>query len=178
MAKSKICVYIVTVCSSEASGVRVTSFIGNEDQAKKHLIKLIKDDMANDPENFDFAPVKICEIETDKDGTLSGEAVYSDYHIEYQATVLKNIIEDDWVTGRNPDKNGCYLVTVNYSGSCFVTIRDFAKDLYKVDDYRFIKYKGKKHAGWFDYHDELGFFEETDVIAWQPLPEPYKGEEE
>lgn len=75
-----------------------------------------------------------------------------------------------WNTGE-PTTKGSYLVTIQDIG---VTILSYAKDLYKVDDFDFGKYKGKKHAGWYDYDSEYGFIEYDGIIAWQELPEPYK----
>ena len=66
---------------------------------------------------------------------------------------------------------------------CIVTFKDgyvdtmcYAPDLYRVDEYDFYAKKGK--AGWYDYDSEWGYYSRDDVIAWMPLPEPYKEERE
>ena len=76
---------------------------------------------------------------------------------------------------RLPEEDGEYLVTVkpmlksmrNYIRHC-----DFARNLYLVDEYDFVDKKGV--AGFYKYDSEYGYYEMTEVIAWMPLPEPYK----
>ena len=87
--------------------------------------------------------------------------------------------EPKWifVSERVPDKNGKYLVTRygNILGSS-VCILCYAENLYNIDSFDFNKKKGK--SGWYDYDSECGHFSRDDVIAWMPLPEPYKAESE
>lgn len=79
------------------------------------------------------------------------------------------------VSERLPEKDGEYLVTVkptfknmrNYIKHC-----DFARNLYLVDEYDFVDKKGA--VGFYEYDSEYGYYEMTEVIAWMPLPEPYK----
>lgn len=75
------------------------------------------------------------------------------------------------VTERTPE-DGTYLVTLEgfYGGEPRINIRSFAKDLNKVNEFDFPEQKW----GWYDYDIEYGYLEDTDVIAWMPLPEPYK----
>ena len=71
-------------------------------------------------------------------------------------------------------EDGTYLVTVERTtGKPRVEVMSFAKDLNKVDDYDFPKHK----CGWYDYDSEYGYWEDTDVIAWMPLPQPYDPQE-
>lgn len=81
-----------------------------------------------------------------------------------------------------PAKNGEYLITKLVLGQPYVTIASFNMDLYSVDKYDFYKYRYKRKAnrwGWYDYDPEYGFHEidRRYIIAWMPLPEPYKEEE-
>lgn len=62
---------------------------------------------------------------------------------------------------------------VTYSNG-FVKIATFAEDLYEFDEYDFHDKRGV--AGWCYFDDEYGYQEYSDVIAWMPLPEPYKEE--
>lgn len=78
------------------------------------------------------------------------------------------------VKDRLPDKDGDYLVTRKVFNKPIVGKSSFAKNLYTVDQFDF---HNKRRAGWYYYDSEYGFGEETDVIAWQELPEPYKEEE-
>lgn len=67
--------------------------------------------------------------------------------------------EDSWITCREkqPDKTGQYLVTIKYrhdkKGYMYMTARR-------------------------NYYAEYQTWEDSLVIAWQPLPEPYRAESE
>lgn len=74
------------------------------------------------------------------------------------------------VSERLPE-DGIYLVTVErVAGVPRIETKSFAKDLNRVDDYDFPEHK----CGWYEYDSEYGYWEDTDVIAWQSLPQPYK----
>lgn len=78
------------------------------------------------------------------------------------------------VSERLPE-DGDYLVTIkSIDGTLRIDMRSFAKDLNKVDKFDFPKHK----CGWYDYDTEYGYWEDTKVIAWMPLLEPYKESEE
>jgi hypothetical protein len=83
--------------------------------------------------------------------------------------------EPKWipVSERLPEERKKCLVT--FKGG-YVGIMCYAPDLYRVDKYDFYNKKGK--AGWYDYDSECGYYSRDDVIAWLPLPEPYKAESE
>ena len=71
-------------------------------------------------------------------------------------------------------EDGIYLVTAERTtGKPRVGIKSYAKDLNRVDDFDFPKHK----CGWYDYDSEYGYWEDTDVIAWMPLPQPYEPQE-
>lgn len=75
--------------------------------------------------------------------------------------------------GRPKDGTDCLVTySVTYSNG-HVEIATFAEDLYEVDEYNFHDKVGV--SGWFYFDDEYGYQEYSDVIAWMPLPEPYKG---
>ena len=78
------------------------------------------------------------------------------------------------VSERLPE-DGVYLVTVERTtGEQRIETKSFAKDLHRFDSYDFPEHK----CGWYDYDSEYGYWEDTNVIAWMPLPQPYKGESE
>ena len=82
---------------------------------------------------------------------------------------------DKWIlcSERLPE-DGTYLVTVErIVGKPRTDIKSFAKDLNKVDEFDFPKHK----CGWYNYDSEYGYWEDTKVIAWQPLPKPYEPQE-
>lgn len=67
------------------------------------------------------------------------------------------------------------LVTYSVTyGNGRVEIATFAEDLYEVDEYNFHDKVGV--SGWFYFDDEYGYLEYSEVIAWMPLPEPYRSE--
>lgn len=80
----------------------------------------------------------------------------------------------EWIpcSERLPDKDGTYLCSCDWSIGSFVCVRKFAKDLHSIQKYDFPKGSG---SGFYYYEEDWGYSKETDVIAWQPLPEPYKG---
>lgn len=108
--------------------------------------------------------------------------------MEFMNNTAKGILRDrlrklpsaqQWTpcSERLPEENGDYLVTIklNIYVSNICSVIGYANDLYEVDEYDFHDKKGV--SGWFFYDSEYGFGEETNVIAWMPLPEPYKEEQ-
>ena len=87
--------------------------------------------------------------------------------------------EPKWipVSERLPEKNGPYLVTqkATFTDYVYISAIGYALNLYDVDKYDFAD---KKHSGWYEYDPEWGYRELDNVIAWMPLPEPYKAESE
>lgn len=96
---------------------------------------------------------------------------------------------EEWITDRQPDKNGIYLCVIEAAKGLNVYFRyilSYATDLYEVDKFDFQKYRYKKktdRAGWYDVDSEYGYIhlEDDEVVAWMELPElpeQYKGEED
>lgn len=82
----------------------------------------------------------------------------------------------DWVSckDRLPEFAGKYLTTEKchiIDNPGMVCIRSFSSTLNKVDPDVFGR---KRRSGWYDYDSEYGYYEVSDVFAWQELPEPYK----
>jgi len=81
------------------------------------------------------------------------------------------------VSERLPE-DGTYLVTAErIVGEPVINIKSFAKDLHKVDEFDFPKHKCGWYGGWYDYDSEYGYWEDTSVRAWMPLPKPYEPQE-
>ena len=116
-------------------------------------------------------------VQTIEDAKNAGELTF--------ARTIKRIMDLPSVTQKSGKwipvserlpKDGTYLVTVErIIGHPTVDINSFAKDLYKVDEFDFCDKKGK--CGWYNYDSEYGYWEDDKVIAWMPLPEPYKPQE-
>ena len=109
-------------------------------------------------------PCSACKFHTDR-GCCKWSCVFEDK-------------TEEWIPceERLPSEDGRYLVTIWDSGiNDFPLIRmySYAKNLKAVDKYDF----PKKINGWFGYDGEFGYYEVPDVVAWMPLPEPYKGGE-
>ena len=79
------------------------------------------------------------------------------------------------VSERLPEEDGKYLTTVKGIGLVYNEIRCFSKNLYEVNEYEFCDKKG---PGWYFFDHEYGDIEETNVIAWMPLPKPFTTESE
>lgn len=74
------------------------------------------------------------------------------------------------VEERLPEEEGtylCYEVCGNYP--CYGVL-NFAKNLHKVDKYDF---QNEKRPGFYHLDSEYGYLEDTNVVAWMPLPAPY-----
>jgi Protein of unknown function (DUF551). len=90
---------------------------------------------------------------------------------------IKALDQTRWipVSERLPEKNGECLVTVSFHFCGEIVFKcSFATDLHKVDEYEFPEHK----CGFYGIDSEWGSYEINDVIAWMPLPEPYKEESE
>ena len=92
--------WIIGVCSSEASGVRLLRYRGSITEAKEKLISLIAEDKANDEENWYGGCETVDDISSEDNGLgyeLYGYGNYQDYdnyrdyHIEYTAKEFAHI---------------------------------------------------------------------------------------
>ena len=84
---------------------------------------------------------------------------------------VEAIEKQTWISveDRLPEEEGQYIVTTKFG----IKISSFSNNLYKIDKYDFEDYKGKQRKGFYNYDSEYGYFEQ-DVLAWMPMPEPYK----
>ena len=93
--------------------------------------------------------------------------------IEIVNQVAEEYSNDGWipVSERLPEISDRYLCQIERTSYSYMDILYFSKNLEEVDEYDFM---GKKCAGFYSYDSEYGHCEYEGVIAWQPLPEPYK----
>lgn len=89
--------------------------------------------------------------------------------------VANGVTVQEWISvkDRLPQKDGYYLVTINYFGNYQgIDVRYFAKDGETVDEYDLA---GQKDV-WCSYDNEWGYVSTDSVTHWMPLPELPKGE--
>lgn len=93
-------------------------------------------------------------------------------NLEAVEMAIKALEQTRWVPVSEglPKKDGEYLVTVSSFCGEIVFKCSFAMDLHKVDKYNFAEHK----YGFYGIDSEWGSYGINDVIAWMPLPEPYK----
>lgn len=84
--------------------------------------------------------------------------------------LLKEQEEKKWinVNDRLPDEKGSYLVAYKAFQYTLIGVKRFAKNLHSVDKYYFPK---EHRPGWYEYDDDYGYFERTDVTHWMQLPD-------
>ena len=89
--------------------------------------------------------------------------------------IANGVTVQEWISvnDRLPQKDGSYLVTVNYFGKnqC-IDVLGFVKDGETVDKYTLA---GQKYV-WYFYDSEYGYVLTHSVTHWMPLPQPPKGE--
>ena len=102
------------------------------------------------------------------------EGIASGLKIAIEVTEKQRKV-NGWIpySERLPEEDGEYLCYEKLGNLCMQKVRSFAKNLYKVDKYDFSKKEG---GGFYDFDGEYGHYIVGSVIAWQPLPEPYKEE--
>ena len=87
--------------------------------------------------------------------------------------------EPQWIpcSERLPqDRQKCLICVNCKNGKYVIDIASYAIDLFKVNKYDFWDEVGK--SGWYYLNAEYGYCKVLNVIAWMPLPEPYREEGE
>lgn len=105
----------------------------------------------------------IMYLENGRDGIMArGDTLFSD--AVQSLTMAIEALQDDWipVSEKQPSQTGEYLVTVEYDGG--VTFTDK------------FGYTPTADGGWYDPEEPNQTHIDWNkyVIAWMPLPEPYK----
>jgi hypothetical protein len=66
---------------------------------------------------------------------------------------------------------GNYLVTHRFYGHSSIETGSYTNSFHELDRYSFPG-NANKRGGWYGYDSEAGYYEETYVTHWMPLPEP------
>lgn len=119
--------------------------------------------------------MRLIDIDDDRNCFCGNDGEYEKWNID--PDVLKDAITIEpgqhWipVTERLPERNGRYLVTrgLNACGSLWNRIY--------VVNYSDLMSLKKEKIWWDGNVGKADFAKLDDVIAWQPLPEPYKEKE-
>lgn len=114
-----------------------------------------------DAENLDF--VSYQGVPDGYDDSFDSGVLYAMNLIDEQPTIDAIPV---WIpcSERSPEEDGQYLITVKYKH-----VNDSYEDVYA------------EHGEWFDGKWDMFSFghcgEVEDIIAWMPLPQPYKMDE-
>lgn len=90
--------------------------------------------------------------------------------------IAENLLENgvtvqEWISvkDRLPEKDGGYLVVINYFGNHqSINVRSFAKTGETVNEYDLA---GEKNV-WYRYDSEYGYVSTDSVTHWMPIPQP------
>lgn len=102
--------------------------------------------------------------------------IIEDLCIKQQPTVEERP-KGKWIpVGERLPEDGqvCLVTTKGFLDDICCEITTYSNNLYKID--RFDFYDKENVSGFYGYDSECGYYEDDDVIAWMPLPEPYKAE--
>ena len=89
--------------------------------------------------------------------------------------IAHGVTVQEWISvkDRLPEKDGSYLVVINYFGRhSSIDILYFGKDGDTVDEYDLA---GEKDV-WYFYDTEYGYVPTDSITHWMPLPQLPKGE--
>jgi hypothetical protein len=122
--------------------------------------------------------IDILQLIKDCDETSATKCFTCINEIKKELFKMDNLENQKWipVNERLPEKEDAYLVTRRFAVEHIqVDIRGFTNNLYDIVDHDFYNFSDKKDMrGWYEYDSEYGYLEDENIIAWMPLPKPYK----
>jgi hypothetical protein len=84
--------WIVGVCNTDSDGVDLIGFYGTEDEMKAKLVEMVQEFRLED-DSYEYGTETVDEVDVRWNGTeLYAYGCYSDYHIDYSAKRLKDIV--------------------------------------------------------------------------------------
>lgn len=135
-----------------------------DNESRRDIIQFDKDCKQNAIDLLRKAPTAQQEQVCVANVTLTDEQVKEVVEKAKNAVISVIELEPHWIpcSERLPEENGQYLITIKYKH-----VNDSYEDVYA------------EHGEWLDGKWDMFCFghcgEVEDIIAWMPLPEPYKG---
>lgn len=88
--------WIIGVCNTDGDGVDLIGFYGTEEEAKEKLVQMVQADRLED-DGYDYGTESIDNVSVRWNGTeLYAYGCYSDYHIDYSAKRLNDILKSGY----------------------------------------------------------------------------------
>lgn len=88
----KVINWIIGIGGNDMDNVVTYRIKGTKEQVKKHIVKAIIKDQANDSKNWNFGTICVNEISERENGKLYGVAVFDFYHYDYTATPEMEVV--------------------------------------------------------------------------------------
>lgn len=85
-------IWLVGIGGTNADGVIMMRISATEQEIKEFLVNLVKEDKFTDPEAWEYGTDTVDEISNGVKGFYA-YAVYSDYHIDYQAILEMPVVD-------------------------------------------------------------------------------------
>lgn len=129
--------WFIGIGGNEINGVKLFAVKGTSYEVKKYLVKLAKEDQAEDKEAFDDGTKELKDVSENKtNGRLDADNRFSGYHIDYTAIPAVSL-ESEYL---NDKKNGSEFIVGIYNNEgngisfsrCIGTVQDIKKYLVKL----------------------------------------------
>ena len=86
--------WIIGICNTACDGVILLSFYGTEKEIKTKLVNNVQSDRSND-DSYEYGTETVDEVEVrENEAVLYAYGCYSDYHIDYSAKRLRDIVKE------------------------------------------------------------------------------------
>ena len=86
--------WIIGICNTNGDGVDLIGFYGTEEETKAKLVDLVQSDARENDDGYEYGTESVDEVAVRYQNTeLYAYGCYYDYHIDYSAKKLKDIVE-------------------------------------------------------------------------------------
>ena len=83
--------WVVVMANTAANGVGIYKYIGTKDEVKRLLVNLLDRDKKRELSQYDYGTETPADID-EECGYLNAYAIYRDYHIDYTAVRLVDLL--------------------------------------------------------------------------------------